>query len=615
MSRPLLHEPHHDGSELYLVEEPQALGDDVVVRLRVPRERRVDAVALRYTHDGEPRVAGAEVDQETATDTWWRASFRADNPRARYRWLLSGGDVGYAWVNGTGVVGFDVPDADDFVLAVGAGGPDWHLGSVVYEIFPDRFATSGAVREAPDWARPRGWDEAPSRGPSSGRDWFGGDLAGVEARLDHVEALGANVLYLTPVFPAGSTHRYDATSFDRVDPLLGGDRALASLAAAAHARGMRVVGDLTLNHCGDGHEWFRAARENASAPERAFFLFGDHVQHGYETWLGVRSLPKLDHRSDELRRRLTAGRDSVVQRWLRPGEALDGWRIDVANMTGRFRHVDVNHDVARAVRAAVEEALPGGLLVAEHGHDYRDDLWGDGWHGVMNYMGFTRPVWEWLRGDELPAELTAGFLGLPVAVPRLDGPSVAETMRRFRAGVPWPTALHSWTLLDSHDTARFGVVAGSRERHVVGLGLQMTTPGVPMVWAGDELGLGGDWGEDARRPMPWSRPDTWDTDLLGAYRRLVALRRSSRALARGGMRFAHVDADALVYLRETADERVLCVARRRAGEPVRLPLAALGARAVERVATEGVARGDAVVRGGTLTVPGDGPAFRAWRIE
>ena len=137
-------------------------------------------------------------------------------------------------------------------------------------------------------------------------------------------------------------------------------------------------------------------------------------------------------------------------------------------------------------------------------------------------------------------------------------------MRRFRSGVPWRSVLHSWVLLSSHDIARFKVVSGSRERHLVGVGLQMTTPGVPMVFAGDELGLEGRWGEDARRPMPWDRPEAWDAELLAAYRTLIGLRRSSAALTRGGIRFAHVGPDAIAYLRETRGERLLCLATRAA---------------------------------------------------
>jgi alpha-glucosidase len=324
----------------------------------------------------------------------------------------------------------------------------------------------------------------------------------------------------------------------------------------------------------------------------------------------VRTLPKLDHRSPELARRLLSGPDSVVQRWLSNGASLDGWRIDVANMTGRYREVDVNREVARAVRRAVEEARPEGLVVAEHGHDFRDDLTGDGWHGVMDYAGFTRPMWCWLRGSAPPGELASSFIGVPVGVPRLGGRAVVDTMRRFRAGVPWPTVQHSWLPLDSHDTARFAVVAGSREAHLVGLGVQMTTPGVPMLWAGGELGLGGEWGEDARRPIPWSRPQTWDTRLLESVRALARLRRSSRALAHGGIRYVHVDDDAIAYLRETREERVLCLARRAAGPPLELPLAELGGHELETLVGD-----DAAVTGEAVRVPAPGPAFHAWRIE
>lgn len=575
--------PHHDGSASYVLERPDELGGEAVVRLRVPRGTAVEEVALRYLRDGQPRIASAEIDAETEGDTWWRARFPVANPATRYRWLLAGGQVGYSWVTGTGFVPYDVPDADDFVLAVDPGGPDWHLRSVVYEVFPDRFASSGLAVEPPAWAIPREWEALPTgRGPETPFEWFGGDLAGLEARLDHVERLGASVLYLTPVFPAGSTHRYDAISFDRVDPLLGGDDALASLLASAHRRGLRVVGDLTLNHTGDGHEWFRA--------REPFYYFDDSLPHGYESWLGVPSLPKLDWRSAELRRRMLG----VVERWLSFG--LDGWRIDVANMVGRFGGIDVNAEVARSVRSVIG---PDALLLAEHYHDFRSDLGGGGWHGVMNYAGFLRPVWTWLGAREVQLEP-------PLPVPRLDGRRAVETMRRFRAGVPWPAVLHSWALLDSHDTARFRTVAGSRERQLVGVGLQMTTPGVPMVFAGDELGLEGEWGEDARRTMPWSRPESWDSLLLAEYRRLIALRRSSEALARGGIRYAFVDADVIAYLRETPGERLLCLASRAPHAPVRLPLAGRE--------LECLYGADASLEDGAAVLPADGPSFHVWRL-
>ncbi|MGH2971048.1 MAG: glycoside hydrolase family 13 protein [Gaiellaceae bacterium] len=527
-----------------------------MLRLRTP-VGAAGRVWLRYLEDGEPRVVEAAVDEESAGEIWWRAEAPTPNAQLRYRWLLAGGNVGYRWFNAIGLRPCDVPGADDFVLDREPGAPDWHARSVVYEIFPDRFARGGVDAPAPDWAIPRQWDSLPEgRGPTTPFELYGGDLRGVEQHLDHVEHLGANVLYLTPFFPAGSTHRYDASSFERVDPLLGGDAALASLLAAAHARGMRVVGDLTLNHCGAGHDWFLRARKDPSAPERELFFFDESEPFGYACWLGVSSLPTLNWGSPELRRRM----ELVLRHWLEFG--VDGWRIDVANMIGRYRLLDVNHEVAAWARA-----LAGNrLLLAEHGHDFRPDLDGRGWHGVMNYAGFLRPVWWWLNAGAIEKDV---FFDTPA--PAYAGARAFDVMRAYRAGVSWDAIVNSWTLLDSHDTARFRVVAGSRARHVAGIGLQMTTPGVPMIFAGDEIGLEGDWGEDARRTMPWSHPDRWDGELLDAYRALVALRRSSDALARGGMRYVHVSDDAIAYLRETREERILCLARRTPEQPVPLP--------------------------------------------
>jgi alpha-glucosidase len=433
----------------------------------------------------------------------------------------------------------------------------------------------------------RDWDRLPEgRGPNTSREWFGGDLPGIERRLDHIVDLGANVIYLTPFFPAGSTHRYDASSFDRVDALLGGDDALASLVRAAHGRGVKLVGDLTMNHCGVTHDWFERAASDRSSPERKFFYFDESFLHGYATWVGVRTLPTLDWRSEELQSRMHA----ILRRWLDAG--LDGWRIDVANMVGRHRDIDLNHHVAAWTRKIVD----GSLLLAEHGHDFRPDLDGTGWHGTMNYAGFLRPAWWWLRGDHVTEDV---FSSAPS--PRYSGIEMTSVMSAFRAGVPWGATLNSWTLLDSHDTARFRSVAASPAHHLVGLGLQFTTPGVPMLFAGDEIGLEGDWGEDARRTMPWDSPDTWDRALLETTRQLAALRRSSDALSRGGIRYLHVSDDAVAYVRETRSERLLCLAARASHDPITAPYAEL----------ETLYGSDAL--DGAL--PAEGPAFHIWRIH
>ena len=290
-----LAEPYHDGSDACVPERPASSATGRR-GLRVPRASSADTVALRYVHDGEPRIVQAVVEGESNGETIWRATFRPANPATRYRWLLAGGEIGWAWVNGTGVVTHDVPDDDDFVLVpADRDGPAWHLESVVYEIFPDRFASSGLAVDAPDWAVRREWDELPIQqiGMKSQYELFGGDLRGVEQHLDHIASLGANALYLTPFFPAGSVHRYDSTSFEHVDPLLGGDEALSSLLEAAHARGIRVVGDLTTNHVGIGHDWFTET-SRLLLRRRGGLRLVDGGAHAAEAELGKRRAPRGD---------------------------------------------------------------------------------------------------------------------------------------------------------------------------------------------------------------------------------------------------------------------------------------------------------------------------------
>ena len=180
---------------------------------------------------------------------------------------------------------------------------------------------------------PRGWDELPTgRGPATPLELYGGDLRGVEEHLDHIESLGANLIYLTPFFPASSTHRYDATTFAHVDPLLGGDDALASLARAAHARGIRLLGDITLNHTGASSTSGSSGAGRPVAPERSFYFFDDAIPRGYESWLGIPHAAEAQLAERRAARALRArcfGATSTL--------GLDGWRIDVANMVGRYR--------------------------------------------------------------------------------------------------------------------------------------------------------------------------------------------------------------------------------------------------------------------------------------
>ena len=225
--------------------------------------------------------------------------------------------------------------------------PDWHSRSVVYEIFPDRFATTGAADAPPPWGTPwRGASGRPGAARRTSATSTAATCGGIEAHLDHLERLGANVLYMTPIFPAGTSHRYDAESFGRIDPLLGGDEAFRSLARAAHERGLRLIGDLTLEPLRLGPRVVRArARRHGRGGARLLLL-------GRVAAARLRGLVRAAAPAEaQLGARRSFGAAARrVRHWLEEG--LDGWRIDVANMAGRYRGVDLTHDLARAVREA-----------------------------------------------------------------------------------------------------------------------------------------------------------------------------------------------------------------------------------------------------------------------
>ncbi|HTZ43718.1 MAG TPA: alpha-amylase family glycosyl hydrolase [Jatrophihabitans sp.] len=607
----LSEQPHHDGSSLYVSTAAPRLGETVAVWLRVPAAVRATAVHVRTTPDAEPDFRTARLDAERTgrpiagygrTDQWWRAEIVARNPITGYRFLVESERAEKFWVTAAGLSTSDLPDATDFRLVAEDAPPAWTDRAIVYEIFPDRFARSVAAgplepADLPDWATACEWDtdEVIPQGERTSGQVFGGDLDGIAEHLDHIAELGADTIYLRPVFPAESCHRYDASSFDRVDDIVGGDAALERLAKAVHERGMRLIGDITTNHCGAGHEWFRTAQGDPSAPERGMFYFDAEGQ--YESWYGVPSLPKLNWQSPLVIERMT----ETVRRWL---PLYDGWRVDVANMTGRCAAVDVNHAVARDLTEQILAAQPQAMVIAEHNHDAGPDLDRGGWQGTMNYGGFTRPLWTWLRGAGLDFE---DFIGEPGGVPHRPGTDVVRTMRLFGARMSWRSLVHSWQLLDSFDVARMRTVTGSRPEHLVAVGLQATLPGTPMICAGSEFGLQGERGEAARTPMPWQRPQERDQQTWDAFRALFTARRQEPALHSGGLRWLHVDEDSLVFLRETPAESMLVAAGRAAVPAVELGLDADLAPFYQATPVH--------ADGGHVVLPAtDGPLLRIWRV-
>lgn len=616
--------PHHDGSPLYVSDLAPELGDVVTVRLRVPFDYGpLAAVRTRSNPDHEPEWTDAVRIGAADGWEWWHAPVTVRNARHGYRFMLQHADGAVEWVNQTGIHRLETLDAEDFALVAHPAPPAWMNESVMYQVFPDRFARSAQADEhpAPDWAIPVTWETPVDPVlPGRSQQFYGGDIPGIISKLDHMVTLGINLLYLTPVFPAASNHRYDAASFDGIDPLLGGEAAYIQLVEEAHARGIRVIGDLTSNHSGDRHEWFQAALGNPGAVEENYYYFTNDDNTEYESWLGTPTLPKFNWESEELRERFISGEDSIVAKWLKPPYNADGWRIDVANMTGRLGDVDVNDEVRQLLRETMLRVNPDTVLLGESTNDAASDLQGDGWHGAMTYPSFTRPLWGWLSEPNGEAYLTAQgdsvtepwFFGQPIGgIPRYTAADFVGAVVRFTGSIPWRVRLGNMQPLDTHDTARFATNAAPGTVPLA-LGLSMALPGLPVVFAGDEFGLTGIDGEMSRTPMPWgSESEPATAEVLSTYRSLIALRREHPVLGTGGLRWVHVDDETIVFVRESAEESVLVLATRGGAD------VALAADAVAGAAAAAALFGDAtiaVASDGAVALAADGPAFAAWSL-
>lgn len=404
----------------------------------------------------------------------------------------------------------------------------WMPHQIVYQIFPDRFAIGGPETSASKLAQPayhrpgyvrRRWEERPERVPR-GHDFFGGDLQGIVDHLDHIERLGATTVYLTPIFASPSNHKYDTTDYDSIDPQFGDEASLRRLVEALHARHMRLILDISINHVSQQHPWFVRAVAGEE-PYRNWFTLRE--DGGYLRWRDHGHMPELNLGNALLQDALFRKTDSVLQRYLAMG--VDGWRLDVAP--------DLGVAMMNKVRQVLSEAYPDTVLIGEvmgFAADWVAD--DDCYHGVMNYF-FRDGILGWLAGH-------------------VSGLQVAEALRESYRGAGHDGSVSSWNMLSSHDVARLRTAVPDAALRWLALVAQFTLPGVPMIYYGEEAGLEGGTDPDCRGPMPWDE-SRWDREAWDRYRALIRLRQSRRELQVGEMvMLSHtLNTDALVFLRHT----------------------------------------------------------------
>ena len=422
--------------------------------------------------------------------------------------------------------------------------PAWAADAVTYAIFPDRFRSESAhnARLTSDRryqnhsieVHPH-WLEAPYK-PASGdgsdavynNDFFGGDLDGIRSQLPMLRKLGVNLLYLTPIFQAASNHRYDTADYLKIDPILGNQADLQRLTREARRLGMRVLLDASLNHTGSDSRYFNRygnfpdggaydqGHPNPASPYSDWYRFntGDEV-HPYQGWLGVEDLPETNKDSASFRD-FAFGPRGVMQHWLDQGAA--GWRMDVAPW--------VSDDFWRAWRRAIKQHQPDALTVAETWFDASKFLVGDMFDATMNYI-FHDTVLAYANGGDARA-LYANLEHVREAYP----PQALHALMNLLSSHDQPRALHvlGW----DGDTSKTDAMQAAKARLRLALWFQMTYPGAPSVYYGDEVGVSG--GDDPynRATYPWpDRGGKPDLRLRSEVQRLIALRQRLPILRRG----------------------------------------------------------------------------------
>ena len=607
---------------------------DVLLRFRTGKD---NAQHVYYVEDG----AEVEIDKADSDELfdYYEYEITVGSDCVLYHFKVVNGQDSCIY-NRLGVTDDD-RSCFDFAIIPGFHTPDWAKGAVMYQIFVDRFCNgdeSNDVRtcEYVYIGRPVNRVEDWGKNPTT-MDvgcFYGGDLKGVWERLDYIQGLGVEVIYLNPIFVSPSNHKYDIQDYEHIDPHFGvivedkdglvaadavdngnaekyvvrtasprnleaSDRFFAEFVEEIHRRGMKVILDGVFNHCGSFNKWLDGeeiyARQGGyepgaflskDSPYRSFFQFYDEKDSAwprnktYDGWWGHDTLPKLNYESSPM---LVEYILDIARRWVSPPFNVDGWRLDVAADLGHT--AEYNHEFWRKFRAAVKGANPDALILAEHYGDPGPWLEGDQWDSVMNYDAFMEPLTWFLTGMEKHSDSFSGeLLG--------NGENFFNAMRYHMSRMQPSSILTAMNELSNHDHSRFltrtnGVVgrigtvgadAANRGVKVCVLReavmVQMTWPGAPTVYYGDEAGVCGWTDPDSRRTYPWGHEDL---ELIEFHRYMIRIHKALPVLRSGAVKELLAGRNVIAYGRMLGKYQAVVAVNNNAQErELELPVWQLG---------------------------------------
>ncbi len=618
VSHSILSAVFSDESPDYRFPSEPDCGDTVRIRLRVARDS-AERVILLF----ESITVGTMMYKIKSDDffDYYEAGIICNENEVIYRFLIECPDGAKIAYDKSGVRADEhhIPDynpAYAFRFIPGFHVPDWAKGAVQYQIFPDRFCNGDPSNDVVDneyyytvghSKHIDDWDALP--GDTDIRCFYGGDLQGILDKLDYLQNLGIEVLYLNPVFVSPSSHKYDCQDYEHIDPHFGvitddmdhvmqswekhngyapkyirrvtseenlekSDDLFATLCQELHRRGMKIILDGVFNHCGSFNKWMDhegiylgkagfqpGAYQSIHSPYRSYFHFNDSGNGRtpmYEGWWGYSTLPKLNYEDSP---NLCEEVYKIAEKWLSPPYCIDGWRLDVAADLGHS--TDFNHKFWQNFRARVKAVNPDALIVAEHYGDPTAWLNGREWDSIMNYDAFMEPVTWFLTGMEKHSDSYrddlyqngSAFFGI-----------MADKMSRFK----YPSLMCAMNELSNHDHSRFLTRTNRMIGRITTLGsgaasaginkgvfreavtIQMTWPGAPTVYYADEAGQVGWTDPDNRRTYPWGHEDQ---ELIDLHRDLIHLRRTLPVLKTGSIKPLLADYGRIAYARFNSDSR------------------------------------------------------------
>ena len=541
----------HDQGPLYDSNVEPTASQAVTLTLRTFKSD-ISSANIKYydSADGAYHWVAMSWSANDATGNYdyWKGTVPASPSAKYYRFQINDGSA-TAWLNAAGTSAGE-PSAGDFFITPGFTTPSWMKNGVMYQIFPDRFyngntgndVTNGQYSYNGNATQQHAWGSSvlATGGGDNNLVFFGGDLAGVDQKLGYIkQTLGANIIYLNPIFRAPTVHKYDTEDYSTVDPAFGTNATLQTLITDVHSTSNGPKGYLILdgvfNHTGDTHQWFdkynwwstAGAYESQSSTWFKYYNF-QQWPGTYSSFFGFASLPKLDYGASGsvVRNAIYGSSTSVVKTYLTTPYGIDGWRLDAPqyiDASGNSGSDATNHQIMSELRTAVKSVNPNAEILGEFwGNASPWTTSGNQWDSAMNYDGFTQPVSEWITGQD--------YSGNAASIPASQFDS---WLHGTRANYPTDVQQAMSNFLSSHDITRYGNRAGGDIwKTYLALFFQMTYVGTPTIYYGDEYGMQGGADPDNRRTFDWSTGSITNS-AVALTQKLIAIRNAYPALRTG----------------------------------------------------------------------------------